>query len=153
VVIDAWFLDVLVAAEPERGMHLLMVGSIQGFALAVMLRPLHLALKQSTLLQLGPFHTVHSIASMSGRSDLGTLHLDRKRREEQRFGIVAELVAVAATVVAGFAGHVLQVNTLVIAAPVVAVWDKVVVEVLVGDKVFASSAGTPTVQAEGTVLH
>jgi hypothetical protein len=43
--IDAWFLDVLVVVEPERGMHLVMVGSIEGFALAVALRLLRLALK------------------------------------------------------------------------------------------------------------
>jgi hypothetical protein len=91
------------------------------------------------------------------------LHLDRKRREEQHFGVVAELGVVAATAVVGLAGHVLQVNTLVIAAPVVVVGDKVVVGllagdmvvvgVLAGDKVFASSAGTAIVQPEGTVLR
>jgi hypothetical protein len=62
------------------------------------------------------------------------LHLDQKRREEQRFGVVAEIAAVAA-----HAGNVPQVNTLVLVA---LDGDEIVVRVLAGDKAFVSSAGT-----------
>jgi hypothetical protein len=70
------------------------------------------------------------------------LHLDRKRREEQRFGVVAELAAVAA-----HAGNVPKMNTLVIVALVDLGLadldgDGIVVGVLAGDKAFVSSAGT-----------
>jgi hypothetical protein len=84
-------------------------------------------------------------------------HSDRKRREGQRLGVVAELGATApvaaAAVAVAVAGHVLQVSTLAIVVLVLVDRDEVVVGELAEDKVCASSAGTAALKAEGTVLH
>jgi len=90
-------------------------------------------------------------------------HSDRKRREGQRLGVVAEVgatapvaaaaAAAAAAVAVAVAGHVLQVSTLTIVVLVVVDRDEVVVGELAEDKVRASSAGTATLETEGTVLH
>lgn len=84
-------------------------------------------------------------------------HSDRKRREGQRLGVVAELgatvAAIEAAVAVAVAGHVLQASTLAIVVPVAVDRDEVVVGKLAEDKVCASSAGTAILKAEGTVLH
>jgi hypothetical protein len=68
--------DALVAAVPERGR---MVGSVEGFALVVTMRPLHPALESGTPLQMALSNPACSIVPTPGRSDLEMSHSDRER--------------------------------------------------------------------------